>query len=263
MTKRQFQAQPRELRRDLVRGEDPIDDARRGGALRHAREVGGRGGLREREAALGLDLLEPGCSVFAGAGEHDADRAAAQLARKRQEQRVDWQPAARGRWAWDETERSAREEDFSVRGQHVHMVRHQARPILDLEHRHGGEPRERLREEARMVRREVLDDHVGHPGICGQRTEQAAERVDAAGRRADADHPEGEMVGLARGLFIRPGHAAWLHRSFTARRADVATLGHTPWHLAPSWRRGDRPPGIILHGVCGPRSRTMCVSPRR
>ena len=102
-----------------------------------------------------------------------------------------------------------------------------------------------------MVGREVLDEDVGHPGIAGQRTEQAAERLDAAGRRADAVHPEREMVGLARGLFIRPGHAAWLHRSCTARRADIATLGHTPWHLAPSWRRGDRPLGIIVHGVCG------------
>src|SRR5437870_5283922 len=140
--------------RKSVRGKDPIDDARRGGALRHAGEVGGRGGLREREATLSLDLLEPGCAVFTGPGEHDADRAAAQLARKRQEQRVDREPATRGRRTWDEAERSAREEDLGVRGHHVHVVRHQGRPVLDLEHWHGGEPRERLREDARMVGRE-------------------------------------------------------------------------------------------------------------
>ena len=41
-----------------------------------------------------------------------------------------------------------------------------------------------------MARVEVLDEHVGHAGVAGQGAEELPERLQAAGRGADADDRE-------------------------------------------------------------------------
>ena len=68
-------ADPGQFAGDLLRGQDKIDTAAAGGALRHAGELGGRLLLREGNAARGLDLLQPLGAVRTGARQDHTDRA--------------------------------------------------------------------------------------------------------------------------------------------------------------------------------------------
>ena len=64
---------PRQLVRDLLRGQDEIDATRRDRASWH-RIVARRFVLGERDSAFGLDHFQAGRSVAGGAREDYADR---------------------------------------------------------------------------------------------------------------------------------------------------------------------------------------------
>ena len=67
------------------------------------------------------------------------------------------------------------------------LDRHPVRRLLDLERRMAGQ---QVDHHARMRRIEMLDQDESHAGAAGERGEQPAERVEAAGRGAEPDHRE-------------------------------------------------------------------------
>ncbi len=71
------------------------------------------------------------------------------------------------------------------------MIRGNADAIARDLNRHRGMRLEKLGQNARMVRREVLHQHKGHAGIDRHIVEKALERREAARRRADATTNEG------------------------------------------------------------------------
>ena len=85
----------RQLFRDVRRREHEIHAARRHGAARH-RIVFGRVVLREGDAALGLDGLQPQRAVAGRAGQDDADGPLALVLRQRFKKDID-RPMRRAR----------------------------------------------------------------------------------------------------------------------------------------------------------------------
>ena len=80
---------PRQFTGDLIRGQDQIDAAAPGRALRHTRVLGGRLVLGERDAAGGLDFLHPQRAVGARPREDHADRGGLLVPGQRLEEQVD------------------------------------------------------------------------------------------------------------------------------------------------------------------------------
>jgi hypothetical protein len=63
--------------------------------------------------------------------------------------------------------------------------------LRDRNRRHAGEAFQQLVHQALEVRRQVLDDDEGHARIDRHGAEKALQRLQPAGRRADADDVAG------------------------------------------------------------------------
>lgn len=94
---------------------------------------------------------------------------------------------------------------LGIGSDHIDMVGRNWRPILDLRHRHRCAAGQNVRHLAFAPRIEVQHNHECTTTVGGHRIEEMAERLDAAGRRADADDRGGlPRQAAAMGWRARP-----------------------------------------------------------
>jgi hypothetical protein len=180
-------------------GEPGLDDA-----AGHPRELGGGQRLDEPRPRLLLDGAEAERPVGAHAGEDDADAALLLVLGERAEEEVDGEVEAARRHLREEVEHAMQDGHVLVRRDDVHAVALDLLAVLDLDHGHRRRALEQLHHRALVRRVEVLDDDVGHPAVGRHVLEELLERLEPAGRRADADDGEGALV-LGRRLGRRSG----------------------------------------------------------
>ena len=180
-------ADSREFPGDRVRRHDEVDAACRDGAARHAVVLRRGRVLREGDAARGLDGLEPHGAVRRRPGEDDPDRAAAGILGQGPQELVDRHVQRPRRPSRREVQPRALDAHRRVRRDHVDMVRLHRNAIGDLGHRHGRELGQEPGQHALVLGVEVLHEDEGEAGVTRERGQELAERLEPAGRRADAD----------------------------------------------------------------------------
>ena len=134
--------------------------------------------------------------------------------------------------------------DVRVGRDDVDVVRLDAHAVLGLADRHRRRLGQRLGEEARVRRIEVLDEHERHPGVGRERAEQLRERLEPAGRGADAD--DGKR-------HVRTNQ----EESAASPPAPVSSTSQPPRHAS---RPGEPPTGRPFDGLC---QTTRVQRPRR
>jgi hypothetical protein len=181
--------QAAELRGEAREVEGEIDDARVERALRHAGEPGGRRLLHQGHAVLRLDRPQPFGAVGPGAAEHDADGAAAAVGGERAEEAIDGEvrpalalgaPALHDQLALPQLELHARRGDVDVIGL-------ERLAVTRLGHREGRGVAQHLGQVALARGIQVEDHHERQPGVRRHVAQELAQRLDTAGRRAEAD----------------------------------------------------------------------------
>jgi hypothetical protein len=100
--------------------------------------------LRERDAASGLDRLQPQRAIGRASGEHHADCLMRLFFRQGLEELVDGSRLP-VRLARQEMQRALRDGHGPAWWNHVHMIRLNPRLVVDLEDRHRRGPRQDLR----------------------------------------------------------------------------------------------------------------------
>ena len=188
---------------DLFGRQHLIDDAGAHRAERHAVELRRVRALAEHDAAGLADLLDAARAVAAAARQHHRDRALADVLRQRSEEQVDRQRQPVARIAVAQQQPPLPDDHLLHRRQQVDRVRLDRHVVLGLADRHRRPPRQQLVHQALEVRRQVLQDDERHAGVGGQLREQPFERLEPAGRRADADDVESPLV-LARDSSCAP-----------------------------------------------------------
>jgi hypothetical protein len=120
----------------------------------------------DTQPADGLDRLRPGGAVGAHAAQHDADGPLALLRGQAAEEVVDGPvggaPRAERR---PEVQPAVSDRQDAARPDDVDVIRRDGHAVLDLGRRHGGVPGEDLGHLTFAVRRQVLDEDEGHPGV--------------------------------------------------------------------------------------------------
>ncbi len=214
---------------DLRGGQHEIDGARGDRALRHAVIVGFADVLRDNEAAVRLDRLEPNGAVGAGPRQDHADRTRAPFARQRIQKEIERQAHAVTLSRSRQPQRrlvvhrqiGAGRNDIDA----LALDRHAVGRLHDRHRRVAGQ---QVDHHAVVARIEVLDDDEGHAVIGRQRVEQLPARIEAAGRGADRDD---RKIGAAAGGQgppnpMRPLRLALLrttsrHSGYFSRRAEL------------------------------------------
>jgi hypothetical protein len=195
---------------DRVGRQREVGPAAVDGAPGHPVELGGRGVLREGDAADLLDRLEPERSVGAGARQHDADGARGLILGQGAEEVVDRQVRAPAPSIRDRHHLQGAVQDGQVgaRGDDVHVVRLDAHPVLRGLHRGGGRAFEEAGEKAVLRVGQVLDDDHRRR-VQDQVLEEGRQRLHAPGRRAHADDEEpvpalAALVVVAAAVLVAP-----------------------------------------------------------
>ena len=116
------------------------------------------------------------------------------------EEEIDRQAQAPGRRRLEQVQHPVQDGQVLVGRDHVDAVRLDLHPVLDLDDRHGGGALEQLRQHALVRRVQVLDDDEGHAAALRHVLAKLLERLQPAGRGADAD--DGERALRSRGLWV-------------------------------------------------------------
>jgi len=153
---------------------------------------GGARRLGDREAAGGLQVDEAGRAVLARARQDDHRAIQVRILRQRGEEAVDRQvqpglPAG-------EAEVAVQRDHAGVLGQDVDAAVLDLGQVLEPLHRQGRAVLQDLGQMGLLVGIEVRDDQDREGRFVRQRTEDRAERVDAACRAAKHHHPQGPLL---------------------------------------------------------------------
>lgn len=186
-----------EFCRHFLDGNGEIDQAAGDGAARHVGETraGTIARLRQDQAALFLDRLDPEKTVMPAAREDDFDGIFAAVLRERGEEHVDGAALGMFRNEFVQAKPPVRNGQAGVGRQHIDMVLLNLLAILsgfDGQLRMAGQD---VGEETLAIRGQMGDDDKGHPRIGGNRLEKIFQRAQTACGRADADNREG-LVSL-------------------------------------------------------------------
>ena len=174
--------------RHLRHRQHGIDQA---GGDRAGRHAGHRlvavAGLRQRQPAVILDRAQPLRTIAAGAGQHHAHGAVTLVFGQRGEEGID-RPAMlarRRRLAY--LQHAVGDGQRGIRRNHIDMPRLDAHAVRCLQHRHAGAAADQLRQQAVVVRRQVLHQHEGQFAVRRHVREKRLECFQASGRGTDAD----------------------------------------------------------------------------
>ena len=177
-----------ELAGHLVDRELQVDRARGDRVRRHLRIARRRvvGDLGDCQPAPLLDRLGPERSVMPEAGQDDGDRVFTAILGERGKKYVDRVALAPARRMPRKTQPPAPQQRHRVGGQDIDPVRFERCAVarrLDRQARRAGED---LRQGAVLAFAEMRHDNERHAGIGRHRLEKPLQRLDTAGRRADA-----------------------------------------------------------------------------
>ena len=159
-------------------------------APRHTVIFGGGGILDKDHAALAFDGANAQSAVRAGAREHDADGTLALILSQRPEKEIDRQALAAGKGRFHQLKSAVEKRHVAVGRNNVCAVGAHHHSVLDLEDLHPGVAADEIRQDALVIRSQVLDQHERHAGIdvCGHAGKKRLERRKAPGGRADTDY---------------------------------------------------------------------------
>ncbi len=174
-------------RRHLGDLEDQVDEAGGRSTPGHARMGRRRDVLRHGQAAVLLDRLDPDRALVAGAGQDDADRVLALVLGERDEEPVDHGLPLLRRHRHPHAQPAALDRERGVGRDDVEVVALDRHPVRGLQHRHLGVAAEQLREHARALGHQVLDQDEGHAAVRRQVLEEGLVGLEPARRGADAD----------------------------------------------------------------------------
>ena len=272
-------------------GQDVVDQAGGDGAAGHAVELGGGRVLGHDHAALALDGADALGPVAAGAREDDADGALVLVLGQGAEEEVDGQTLSPGRRGLEELEGTVQEGHVAARGDDVRAPGLHRHPVLDLEDGHAGVAADELREEALVVRSQVLHQDEGHRrGDVGRDGgEEGLEGRETPGGGANAHHGEGSRRPLGALQFsvdhdppasvpvsrcastrlARPGrmrvartHGSRSHRAASKSRAKGTAPPRRPGAARLTRRPDRRPAGRPGPGRARPGARRPGSAPR-
>ena len=204
-----------EAAEDLRRRLDEIDEPGAYCRERHAIVAGAFGLLHHADAAMLLDGAQPGGAIGAGARKDHAGGVGVLVGGERDEEIVDrpTQPA----WLREigEFQHAAAHRQPTAGGDDVGAVRLQPFAALALVHLDVGSAVEQLGHQALVGGIEVLDDDQRQPGGRVRGAQHFAQRLQPAGRGADADdrrHMRGGNPGF--GVRLLHGRLATAARSW-------------------------------------------------
>jgi hypothetical protein len=224
-----------ELGRDLRGREHEVHAAGRERRERHSIELRRADVLREGDAAGGLDLVDPERAVAARAREDHADRAALAPGGDGAEERVDGHRRVIVRARRDH-EAAQRISERGAGADDVDAIGRDEDSIARLQDGHAGHAREQLDEQAGLVLREMGDQHERHPGVRGQLRQQLAERLQPAGRGADAHEANRLRRRLASGVLLhRCGGSRLGVLRFHLARTPLPELDRPPSRTKLTW----------------------------
>jgi hypothetical protein len=126
-------------------------------------------------------------AVAAHPGKDDGDAGRLLVLGERAEEKIDGQVQAPGRDLRQQVERPVQQRHVLAGGDHVDVVRLHGDAVLGLRHGHARRALEQLDEHPLVRRIEVLHDDEGHVRLARHVLEEELERLQAAGRGADAD----------------------------------------------------------------------------
>ncbi len=170
------------------RRQHQVDHPRVHRAPWHAVEARGRGLLDERQPTAVANGTEPARAVASGARQNHAHRARSRVLRHRAKEAVDRQPQAVVHRALAEQETPARDDHLDLRRHQVDGPRLEHHFVGGPANGQLGVPRQELVHPRLEVRREMLNDHDRRVERGRQARHHFLQRLQAAGRRAEADH---------------------------------------------------------------------------
>jgi hypothetical protein len=192
--------QPAQDPREIPRHPSIVDDAGCLRAERHAVELRAGHALREHHAPGTLDVDDPARAIAAASRQHDRDGLRPLVLCERTEELVDREREALRRILVGQDQPAIANDHLLARRHQVDVVCLDQHAILGEPHRHVAVPGDQLVHQAPEIRRQMLHDHEGHPGVGRHLREQLLERFEPAGRGPDADDPRGcGREQLARG----------------------------------------------------------------
>ena len=155
---------PRLLRRissqgDLRGWQDEIGAPGAFRAAGHRAVFGGALVLDERDAVSGFDLLEPQRAVGASAGKDHADSQASAVLRQGAKEDVDGHERPVGTLAGTQLQPSVFDGERMVGRNHIHVVGLNDHSFRSLNHRERRSARQNLRQQAGVMRIEMLHEH--------------------------------------------------------------------------------------------------------
>lgn len=178
-----------------LRSQDKVGEPRVDDAARHSVELGALGILRHHDAAVLLNGLDAVGAVGARAGQHDAHGAVAAFFGKRREEHVD-RMVDRAMVVVGEKQMPGLNGEILLRRNQVDPVGRHFLQMLGLNDLHGRVLAENLGHQAFVIGREVLHDHKGDVGVCGQLEEKLLQSFKPASGSTDADD-QAHIVHLA------------------------------------------------------------------
>ena len=227
-------AELRQLGADRRRRQHQIDHPGVDRGARHAVVLRRLRRLREREAAGALHVGQPDGAVAGGARQDHGDAPLLHRLGKGHEEGVDRRMAGPIRRPRREMQLGAAHRHLHVRRDHVDVPGLDPHAFLGLHHGQRGLDGEQRHQRALVVGREVLDEDDGDVLRLAAGAQDLGERLEAAGRGADADdreraaHPSrrdhsGRLRSATRCRGLgRPARAAGLHGA--ARRRGLLLL---------------------------------------
>ena len=168
-----------------------VDQSGRHRAVGHAVVFRGLRPLHNRQAARLLDRTQTFAAVAAGAGEDDASRVRSLIEREAAKEIVDRPAKAARLGKFRQSQIAVLDRKTRIGWNQINAIGFDQHPVGNLLHRHGRAPSEQLGKHAFVIGIEMLDEHIGKPGIRQRRRQEVLESFEAARRCAKPHHRTG------------------------------------------------------------------------
>jgi hypothetical protein len=172
-------------------------------ALRHAVEFGLAGILRQTQPTLFLNRLQAEHAVRAHPGKNHADGAVDPLLRQTAQKEIHRQPQGGLRRRIGKVENPMQQGQVLVGRNNIDVVGLYLYPVLYLHHRQVRDSSDQLGQDTGMASIQMLDDDESHATVGRHIPEKLLQRLQAAGRTADAHDGEILRTGFRSGLGFR------------------------------------------------------------
>ena len=118
------------------------------------------------------------------------------------EEKIDGETQAAGSRRLEQVQHAVQNGHVLVGWDHIDAVRLDPHPVLDLEYLHPGGALEQFGHDPLVGRVQVLDDDKGHAAVFGHMPQELLQRLQPAGRGADADDGKRTVLIPGRNVFL-------------------------------------------------------------